>query len=200
MLIVEYLGYQIPVTQLNRDTASLFQQSATPTPTSTNYADSWAFYAAQVCLAECHAHSNAHKPPKTATPTLTPTNRPKLATPTLTPTNHPKLWRPLLRPQTAQNCRSLTQRKFVSVECHAFLRSASLFQHSVTPSLTPTNRPKLWLLQDSCAAQVCFSRVPSTSLFQQCATPTLFLTQRKFVSAACHSPNRPKLWLLQFWR
>jgi len=31
-----------------------------------------------------------------------------------------------------------------------FLRSASLFRHSATPTLTPTNRPKLWLLQFWC--------------------------------------------------
>jgi len=37
--------------------------------------------------AECHAHNNAHKPPKTVGP------KKKLATPTLMPTNRPQTWK-----------------------------------------------------------------------------------------------------------
>jgi len=36
--------------------------------------------------AECHAHSNAHKPPKTVAPTVL-----MFATPILTPKNRPRL-------------------------------------------------------------------------------------------------------------
>jgi len=46
----------------------------------------------KIVSAQCHAHSNAHKPPKTVAPTVL-----------VCFSNVP---RPLLRPQTAQNCGS----------------------------------------------------------------------------------------------
>jgi len=79
-----------------------------------------------------YAHSYAHKPP----PTLTPTNRPA----------HFNAHKPPTRDSVA-----LSAVKFCSAHMPSTLtptnRLSSLFQQCATPLLTPTNRPKLGLFQ-----------------------------------------------------